>query len=62
MITKKQFVRDLGPITTRQRLAEYLAYKDPHRVDRFLRGLDRICGTRYSTEDIYDRIVEEGLK
>lgn len=61
MFTKKKFVEDLGTFTTRKRLADYLGYKDPHCVDRFLRGLERIAGTRYMSADVYDAIVERGL-
>lgn len=62
MITKKTFERACGGVfVTRKKLAEVLHYKDPHSVDKYLNGLERICGSRYLTEDVYDRIVGEGL-
>lgn len=61
MFTKQKFINDLGTFTTRKRVAEYLGYKDPHSVDRFLRGLERVAGTRYMSADVYERIVKEGL-
>lgn len=36
---------------TRQELAEIMGYKDPHSVDRYLRGLERI-DRRYFIPDV----------
>lgn len=58
MFTKQKLIYDLGAITTRKKLAEYLGYKDPHSVDRFLHGLEKIAGTRYYTADVYERLVQ----
>ena len=62
MITRKAFEQACGgAFTTRKRVADALGYRDPHSVDKWLKGLERIGGTRYLTADVWDRIVEEGL-
>lgn len=39
----------------RKKVAEHLDYKDPHCVDKFLSGLERI-GTAYFVPDVVDSI------
>ena len=59
MIAKKAFEKACGgAFTTRKRVADALGYKDPHSVDKYLRGLTKYGG-RYFTEEVYDRIVGE---
>ena len=41
----------------RSEVAKALGYKDPHSVDKFLRGLPRI-GNRYFVGDVAGRILE----
>ena len=62
MITRKAFETACGgAFVTRKKLADVLGFKDPHSVDKYLRGLERLCGSRYLTTDVYDRIVSGGL-
>lgn len=42
---------------TRIQVAQVLGYKDPHNVDRFLKGLERIAGNRYYIPDVAERII-----
>lgn len=46
-----------GEFVNRKEIAETLGYKDPHAVDRFIRGLPRI-GNRYYIGDVAERIIE----
>ena len=41
----------------RSEVAKALGYKDPHSVDKYLRGLPRI-GNRYFVGDVAGRILE----
>ena len=62
MIKLKDFERACGGVfTTRQKVAAALQYKDPHSVDKFLYGLERLNGNRYLTADVYNRLIENGL-
>lgn len=62
MITKQEFIHAVGGVfTTRSKIAKALQYKDPHSIDKYLRGLERICGSRYLSEDVYEQIVKEGM-
>ena len=63
VLTKTKLITALGgDFTTRKKIAEVLHYKNPASVDRYLKGLPRVCGTRYWTEDVVARILQEGLK
>ena len=46
---------------SRQQLSEYLGYKDPHSVDKYLHGLTSI-GRQYFIGDIADSLLERGLE
>lgn len=46
-----------GDFVSRAEIARALGYKDPHRIDRFLRGLNRI-GYRYFVTDVAERLLE----
>lgn len=62
MITKQKLITAFGgTFTTRKKVAEALGYKDPHRVDKYLRGLDRINNSRYLSSDVADAILSQGL-
>ena len=43
---------------TRQQVAVAMGYGDPHSVDQYLNGLQRI-GTRYFIEDVAQAIASE---
>ena len=59
-MTEKEFARAVGgEFVTRKGLAEALHYKDPHSVDKYLKGL-RSYGGRYVTRDVYIRVALEG--
>ena len=50
-------IRAKGEFVRRCDVADILGYKDPHSVDRYLRGLPRY-GTKYLAEDVADAIVK----
>ena len=43
---------------TRGQLAKLMGMKDPHRVDRYLRGLDRIDKKYYYIPDVVEALIE----
>lgn len=45
-----------GGFITRQGLAEYLGYSDPHGVDAFLHGLERVKGKLFFIGDVADAL------
>lgn len=47
-----------GDFINRQEVANALGYKDPHSVDKFIRGLGRI-GNRYLIKEVAERISRE---
>lgn len=62
-MTKAELTADLkrhcgGSFITRTELAKYMGYASPKRVDRFLEGLERICGTRYFIADVADNMLK----
>lgn len=42
---------------TRKQLAELMGIKDPHYVDRFLKGLDRIDRKYYYIPDVVEMLL-----
>lgn len=56
-MNRSDLIRDMksycgGSFITRQKLAQYIGMKDPHGVDRFLYGLERIDGRHYFIPDV----------
>lgn len=47
-----------GDFLNRREVAMALGYKDPHSVDKYLKGLGRI-GNRYLIRDVAERVMEE---
>lgn len=47
-----------GGFITRQGLADYLGYSDPHSVDSLLQGLERVKGKLYYLGDVADVLRE----
>lgn len=43
----------------RSELAEVMGYKDPHNVDKYLKGLPKI-GSKYSVLDVAEAMAERG--
>lgn len=43
---------------TRTELTAYLGYSCPKRVDKYIKGLERL-GTRYFIPDVADRIISQ---
>ena len=41
-----------GGFITRKSLADYLGYKDPHCVDKYLIGLDKVGGRYFFIPDV----------
>ena len=55
-MTKQELIRDMktfsgGGFITRQQLMVYMGYKDPHKVDRYLRDVQAI-NKRYFIPDV----------
>lgn len=46
-----------GDFVTRSEVARALGYKDPHNIDKYLKGLPRI-GLKYFVGDVADRLLE----
>lgn len=46
-----------GEFINRAEVTRALGYKDPHSVDKYLKGLGRI-GNRYLISDVAERIAE----
>lgn len=44
---------------TRKELADAMGYKDPHSVDKYLKGLNKI-GRKYFVQEVVERIAENG--
>lgn len=62
MITKQRLIAAFGgPFTTRKQVAAALQYKDPKCIDKYLRGLEKVNGSRYFSADVADAILSEGL-
>lgn len=60
MMTKQKLITALGgAFTTRKQIAEALGYRNPASVAKYTAGLPKINGTRYWSEDIADRIMED---
>lgn len=54
---KRELVRDMkqycgGGFIKRQQLANYMGIKDPHNVDKYLHGLERVEGKYYFISDV----------
>lgn len=49
-----------GGFITRQGVANYLGYSDPHCVDNLLSGLERVRGKLYFINDVADALREGG--
>lgn len=49
-----------GGFITRQGVANYLGYADPHAVDPLLHGLERVKGRLYFLGDVADALKEGG--
>lgn len=47
-----------GDFVNRKEVAMALGYKDPHSVDKYLKGLVRV-GNRYLIRDVAERVMEE---
>lgn len=47
------------PFIKRSELAEVMGYRDPHNVDKYLKGLPKI-GSKYSVLDVAESIAERG--
>lgn len=61
-MNKQEIVRTFRSITgavfiTRKQLANLMGMKDPHRVDRFLKGLDRIDRKYYYIPDVVEVLL-----
>ena len=59
---KTELINDLkqytgGGVITRKQLAGYMSKKDPHGVDRYLFGLQRIDGKYYFIPDVADSLI-----
>lgn len=61
-MTKSELTQDMrrycggGSFITRAELQRYMGYSCPKRIDRYLRGLERI-GTRYYIGDVSAQIM-----
>lgn len=53
----RQFVQ--AEFVTRGELAKFLGYKDPHNVDRYIRDLQRVAGTRYYIPEVAESIMQD---
>ena len=54
---KKCLENFCGPLVSRQQLANFMGYKDPHSVDKYLKGLNKI-ENKYFAADIADVLYE----
>lgn len=43
---------------TREELRRYMGYQDPHQVDRYLKGLERI-GKKYFIPDVVEVLLKQ---
>lgn len=60
MVTKQKLTTALGgAFTTRKQIAQAMGYKNPASVSKYVEGLPRVNGTRYWTEDVVERIMED---
>ena len=46
-----------GDFVSRNEIAKAMGYRDPHSVDKFIKGLGRI-GNRYLIREVAERIIE----
>lgn len=67
MATKTDYVMELrqfangAVVITRKELAAALGYKDPHTVDKFLRGIAAVPGTKkYLIKEVAEAIMKGG--
>lgn len=61
-MNKNDIVRTFKALTgaafiTRKQLATLMGMKDPHRVDRYLKGLERIDKKYYYIPDVVDVLM-----
>lgn len=64
-MTRQELIRDIkgfsgSGLITRQQLANYIGKKDPHGVDHFLHGLQRIENKYYFIPDVADALISYG--
>lgn len=60
MLTKQKLITACGGnFTTRKKVAQALQYKNPASVAKYFTGLPKVNGTRYWTEDVVERIMED---
>lgn len=62
-MTKQELVRDMktfsgGGFMTRQQLMVYMGYKDPHKVDKYLREIPSI-NKRYFIPDVAANMLDQ---
>jgi len=63
-LTKQELTADLkrfcggASFCKRKQLADYLGYQDPHCVDRFLSGLEKVGASQFYIPDVVERILE----
>lgn len=60
---RRELVNDMkqtfkASFITRQQLANYMGIKDPHCVDKYLHGLERVNGKFYFVTDVASRLKE----
>ena len=62
-MTKQELTADMrrscsgSSFITRTELMKYLGYNCPKRVDKYLRGLERISRTKYFIPDVSEAIL-----
>ena len=61
-MNKQEIVRTFRSITgavfiTRKQLADLMGMKDPHGVDRYLKGLERIDNKYYFIPDVAEVLI-----
>lgn len=62
-MTKTELANDMKrfcgcSFITRKKLADYMGKKDPHAVDKYLYGLDRVDGKDYFIPDVANVLKE----